>query len=187
MTSHGWLAARTDIIRDDSWFGVHLQPDLSTRWEEFTLARGVAAALTTSRAWDAGTGVTPHQHILPMILGPMGWLVVAQDKNPETLGLPHHPNVVRVVGNMTKPYFANESFDAIFCISTLEHMEPEQRVEFLVQANRTLKRGGILCLTMDELDPRWFVKILDTFDCGEYVDTDTHLSPRVSYVIARKG
>jgi 2-polyprenyl-3-methyl-5-hydroxy-6-metoxy-1,4-benzoquinol methylase len=188
MTGYGWLNRRDDIVRDDSWFGVHLQATLPTRWEEFDFAWTVAKGLPVGRALDAGTGVTWYQHILPMILGPMGWRVTAIDSDPVTLEMPSHPNVERYHQNMLQTPFDSASFDAVFCISTLEHIGGAERETFLREADRLLKPGGTLCLTMDELDPAWFVERLNGYDCGKEVPRGgPMLCPAVSYLVARKN
>jgi ubiquinone/menaquinone biosynthesis C-methylase UbiE len=184
--SSGWLSVRDDIVRDDSWFGVHLQPDLPTRWEEFDLARTFAKQLKPGRAWDAGTGVTANQHILPMILAGMGWDVVASDIDPRTLEMPSHPNVTREVGDLTYPPYPDSSFDAVFCISTLEHLRDSDREMFMKQADRVLKPGGVICITADELAPAWLLGRLPGYHHGERVADGVDLSPAVSFVLAQK-
>lgn len=48
--------------------------------------------------------------------------------------------------------YKNGMFDKIFCISALEHMTDEKKLEALKEFNRTLKKSGMVILTLDYPD-----------------------------------
>jgi SAM-dependent methyltransferase len=58
-----------------------------------------------------------------------------------------HGPVRFLPGDMTKTDFPNERFDAITCLSVLEHGVPIK--PFLVEAARLLKPGGVLVISTD--------------------------------------
>ena len=74
--------------------------------------------------------------------------VFALDKNEELLAnTMSHPRVKKVIGDAIKTRFDNDFFDAIACVSALEHM-PNWRA-CIREMHRLLKPGGMAFVTMD--------------------------------------
>ena len=187
MSCFGWLAHNPTLTRD-SLEGVEFQSDLPTRWEEFAFVRDVLKTQTPGICYDAGSGYTPHQHVLPYILSRLGWTVIAVDANPATLDMPADPNVRRFCGDMTRTSAPAEAFDAILCISTLEHCTPEIQIAFMEEAARLCRPDGVLIVTTDQSQPRALAALFfNYFDVGEpSPDYGEHLDPKVSYLIGRR-
>lgn len=182
--SYGWLAKDTSIERNDSWFGVPLQHDLPTRWEEFTFAREQAAERFSGYAIDAGSGANPQQHILPLILERLGWNIVAIDKDPRSAKMPSGDRLERVVADMRLMPIVGAWADAIFSISVLEHVSESDRREFVAEAARVADVGALLVVTADQLQPAELTALFaNDFDVGDEIPFDgEHLSPKVSFV-----
>jgi SAM-dependent methyltransferase len=115
------------------------------RWEyPWALARaGLAAG---SRVLDAGSG----DSIFPVYLAKHGYDVTAVDLAfTGTLGALHGVEVDYVRADLTALPQADASFDAVFCISVIEHL-PEARIPIAMQEmRRVLRPGGRLLLTTD--------------------------------------
>lgn len=70
--------------------------------------------------------------------------------------------VERACADLRSLPYADGVFDRIFCISVLEHLQPDARIEALSSMSRTLKAGGKIVLTFDvpNLDPGLVTNIL---------------------------
>ena len=83
-----------------------------------------------------------------------------------------------IKGDLLKQPFADESFDRIFCISTLEHLSSEGILKAAVEFRRVLKPGGLLISTVDcagnGLSWREFIK---TSGLSLYGETDFDRAP----------
>jgi SAM-dependent methyltransferase len=123
--------------------GAYLHP--SKRWE-YPWALEQARLAPGSRILDAGAGAS----IFPVYLAREGHRVTALDLDARrALGGGHGVVVPYVRGDLTALPFADESFDAVFCISVVEHL-PEQAVPAaLRELRRALRPGGKLLLTTD--------------------------------------
>jgi len=63
-----------------------------------------------------------------------------------------HPKVEKIIGDAADTSFADDSFDAIVCVSALEHMSDWQDV--IQEMYRLLKVGGMAFVTLDiSVDP----------------------------------
>lgn len=164
--SYGWLAPRPDIQRDESWFGMYLQPSLETRWEEFTFTRdalrvywSVDETEAPPTLLDMGCGFEPGVHIMPEIAASEGWQVEAIDKldapGPTHLWSQNkpHPLIRRRILDMRQTDYPDAHFDAVLSISVLEHVSPADRAATFAEARRVLRPGGKLIVTMDGLLP----------------------------------
>ena len=121
-----------------------------TRVEEYTFVRDEVKELEPGVALDAATGYVPGWHVLPYILVEMGWEVDTVDFDERTLDMPEHPKISRMVSNITDlSFYHNEYFDLVTCISTLEHMNPEDQIKATKELLRVLRSGGMLILTAD--------------------------------------
>src|SRR5215218_7390360 len=129
----------------------------SRRWEYPFVAQRVMEKAAENpaehvRVLDAGSGVTYFPYYLCANLPRVE--VVCYDSNPS-----YHPmfaavnaanptaKVKFVEGMLQKMPFEAESFDAVCCISVLEHTNNYS--EILDEFNRVLKPGGLMVLTFD--------------------------------------
>lgn len=190
-TRHGWLARNpaapavlANVVFDGSY---------PTRREEYGFLHD--ALKTLAERWDqlsaldAGCGYNPAIHVAPYIAGNLGLWVEAIDTDLAHLAMQFHPNIRRTFGSLAATPFQDGTFDVVYSISTLEHCPPLVQQRFIVEAFRLLKPGGYLLLTMDEIEPDVLAGMFaPLFDVGEErpFDPDDMLSPRVSYLIARK-
>ncbi|HET7321899.1 MAG TPA: class I SAM-dependent methyltransferase [Longimicrobiaceae bacterium] len=115
------------------------------RWE-YPWALERADLEPGSRVLDAGSG----DSIFPIYLARHGYRVTAVDLAfSGTLDALHGVDVDYVRADLTSLPQPDESFDAVFCISVIEHL-PEGRIPFAMQQmRRVLKPGGRLLLTTD--------------------------------------
>jgi 2-polyprenyl-3-methyl-5-hydroxy-6-metoxy-1,4-benzoquinol methylase len=183
--SYGWLKQEPGLPPHIN--GVAFDPAMTTRREEFTLVHRLSQSVMPGRCLDAGSGITPHQHVMPLILANDGWRTVATDINPISLDMPAHPLVERRVMDMTDmSELPDAHFDLVVSVSVLEHLADEDRVSFAAEAARLCKPGGLLCVTADEYDglPDLF---RENFNIGGELDVaGNQLSPRVYCVIGRR-
>lgn len=139
----------SDFIR--SWVRDPLH-QWSRRWEYPYVYSHLASALNgPARILDAGSGVTffpyflSHQH--------PGWSIVACDYDVrfaeafQRIPKPESSEVSFVAGDLRALPFADASFDAIYCISVLEHTGEYPQI--LNEFYRILKPSGRLILTFD--------------------------------------
>lgn len=99
-----------------------------------------------ARVLDAGCG----DSIFPVYLAKQGYHVTALDLEfTGTLGELHDVPIEYVHGNLTALPQENETFDAVFCISVIEHLPEEQIPGAMQEIRRVLRRGGKLLLTTD--------------------------------------
>lgn len=165
----GWLR------RDDSlsWTinGVAVDPATRTRREEYTFA---AERCIGNLVLDAASGYVPTWHELPAILTrkQAGRMVVALDMDPRSLDMPQSPAVLRLLGDIERLPFADQSFDCTCCISTLEHLSLPQQQRALKEMIRVTSRR--LILTADEAG--WLPALFDQEVAGP---ADGGLSPEV--------
>jgi SAM-dependent methyltransferase len=121
--------------------GFYLHP--SKRWE-YPWALERAPLAVGSRVLDVGCGAS----IFPLFLANSGHRVVACD-----LQVPARPagcpNLSYLRGDLTALPLASGTFDAVFCISVIEHLQPERIATALAELRRVLRPGGLLLLTTD--------------------------------------
>lgn len=123
--------------------GSYLHP--SKRWE-YPWALERAALTPGSRILDAGCGAS----IFPVYLARHGHRVSALDlETADRLGGAHGVQVGYIRGDLTALPLASGSFDAVFCVSVVEHL-PEKRIPAAIaELRRVLRPGGRLLLTTD--------------------------------------
>jgi SAM-dependent methyltransferase len=121
--------------------GFYLHP--SKQWE-YPWALENAGLGLDSRVLDVGCGAS----ILPVYLDRLGHRVVACDIDLDW----------DLVGQTPIPYlkadllnlpFENAQFEAVFCISVIEHLARDRMVGALWELHRVLRPGGRLLLTTD--------------------------------------
>lgn len=117
----------------------------SKRWE-YPWALQQSAPAPGVRVLDAGCGGS----IFPMLLSCLGLEVFAFDLHPVS-GLAGHEgaHVHYATAGLTSLPFRQDSFDAIFCISVLEHLDIPSMHRALQELRRVLRPGGRLLLTTD--------------------------------------
>ncbi len=122
-------------VEDDHWW---------YRSTRALLAEKLGPRLPTGgRFLDAGSGT-----------GATGsWLaefgaVVASDYEPVALELyaERHCAAGRVVADMMRLPFANDSFDAVLCVTVLYHSAISSPAEAVAEMARVVKPGGVVCL-----------------------------------------
>lgn len=129
------LSAREDVS--------YLHP--SKRWE-YPWALERAGLRPGLRVLDAGCGAS----VFPVYLAGLGLDVAALDLAPPAgLAALHGLNYLSVKGNLGCLPFAEGVFDAVFCISVIEHLPPESIAVAMAELRRVLAPGGKLLLTTD--------------------------------------
>ncbi len=118
------------------------------RWE-YPWALERAALQPASRVLDVGAG----DSIFPVYLARQGHRVTAIDLHMDgSLGERHGVEVEYVRSDMTRLPLPDAAFDAVFCISVIEHLpEPEVR-KALAELRRVVRPGAPLLLTTDFYD-----------------------------------
>ncbi|MEX2570206.1 MAG: class I SAM-dependent methyltransferase [Gemmatimonadota bacterium] len=129
------LLAREDVS--------YLHP--GKRWE-YPWALSRAELPAGSRVLDAGAG----DSIFSVYLAKRGHRVTAVDLSfAGTLGELHHVPIEYVRADLTDLPQPSASFDAVFCISVIEHLSEEQVPKAMAELRRVLRPGGKLLLTTD--------------------------------------
>lgn len=123
--------------------GFYLHP--SKRWE-YPWALERAGLSKCRHVLDVGCGAS----IFPLFLVRRGVAVTAMDPFlPESLRMPADPCPAYVRGRMQQLPFRSRAFDAVFCISVIEHLPVSDMHAALEEMARVLKPGGRLLLTTD--------------------------------------
>jgi ubiquinone/menaquinone biosynthesis C-methylase UbiE len=73
---------------------------------------------------------------------------VADDSGPHDVSS-ELKKMTRVRADITKLPYSDETFDRVFCISTVEHLTDEDAGRALSEFRRVLKRGGLAVITFD--------------------------------------
>lgn len=117
----------------------------SKRWE-YPWALERARLTLDSRVLDAGCGAS----IFPVYLSELGYQVTAVDRQlPEGLTACHGVAIDYVRSDITVLPFEDRSFDAVFCISVIEHLGHEGMRTALQELRRVAKPGARLLITTD--------------------------------------
>lgn len=190
----GWLSKNLELPANNHGiiiprWSVKEQAPFPTRTEEFWFIAAALEEAPRGRVLDAGTGFNPEIHLLPYILGNMGFPVTALDRNPETRHMPRHRQVHRLVGDMLALPHPDATFQYWVCVSTLEHLPMPAVERALVEMYRVLAPGGTALLTTDETDPALLAQWFQAFgmDSGAVQPLQgAPLTPRVSWAIATK-
>jgi SAM-dependent methyltransferase len=117
----------------------------SKRWEyPWALARAQLAP--GSCVLDAGCGAS----IFPVYLAKQQQHVVGADLTvPTGLADLHGVPIDYVVAGLTNLPFGDKKFDAVFCISVIEHLGYEGIPQALAELRRVIRPGGRLMITTD--------------------------------------
>lgn len=121
--------------------GFYLHP--SKQWE-YPWALENAALRLNSRVLDVGCGAS----ILPVYLDRLGHRVVACDIDLDWDLVGQTP-IPYVKADLTNLPFESAQFEAVFCISVIEHLPRDQMNAALSELQRVLRPGGRLLLTTD--------------------------------------
>lgn len=127
----------------------------SRQWEYPFMAEAIAAIAAEATGplavLDAGAGMTFFPHYL--LEKHPSLSVDCCDIDASLTGLyaevaKHHPRHPRFqVADMTRLPYADQSFDAVYCVSVLEHIPARETV--MREFSRVLKPGGKLVLSFD--------------------------------------
>lgn len=121
--------------------GFYLHP--SKQWE-YPWALETAGLGLNSRVLDVGCGAS----ILPVYLDRLGHRVIACDIDLDWDLVGQTP-IPYLKADLTALPFDNEQFEAVFCISVIEHLARDRMVPALWEMHRVLRSGGRLLLTTD--------------------------------------
>jgi SAM-dependent methyltransferase len=153
-----FLARHAQAMRD---YGAHWGDDPLKLWSRrfeypFVYQRVVSFGQEEPnrplRVMDAGSGVTYFPYLVCETLPRASFVCVDNDKSYHrqfeeiNKGTPHK-RVVFVEASLQKLPQDDKSFDAICCISVLEHTD--RYAEILREFRRVLRPGGLLVLTFD--------------------------------------
>lgn len=191
----GWLYKDLTLPPDNHGvfvprWSVFEQAEFPTRTEEYGFVTHVLERERRGVVLDAGAGFNRDIHLLPLMLGNMGFRVHALDTHPEVVHMPPHWNVFWSHGDMRFTILPDACVDYWICVSVLEHVDKLVRGQAFTEARRVLKPSGHVLLTTDETPPQevneWLA--LAGFVVGTAEDGVTSdLSPKVTWAIARKG
>jgi SAM-dependent methyltransferase len=118
------------------------------RWRRTTRASGSPTLV------DVGSGLS----FLPPYLNERGWRVHCCDNDPNLVPYFRDGGPSSVchfaLSNLTAAGFKDAAFDAVVCLSVLEHVSMQHRREALAELLRVLRPGGQMIVTYDiALDP----------------------------------
>ena len=117
----------------------------SKRWE-YPWALDRACLAPGSRVLDAGCGAS----IFPVFLAKLEHQVSAVDLEvPEGLDRAHGVTIDYRRAGLTELPFPDRHFDAVFCISVIEHLGHQGVPHALQELRRVVRPGGRLLLTTD--------------------------------------
>jgi SAM-dependent methyltransferase len=117
----------------------------SKEWE-YPWALSRAECMPGNRVLDAGCGAS----IFPVYLASQGLEVFGLDCDPAPrLDLFHKVRVGYLQSDLTALPFVSGSFDTVFLISVIEHLEPRKADRAMLELARILNKGGRLLLTTD--------------------------------------
>jgi SAM-dependent methyltransferase len=180
---YGWLSKR-DLPPEVN--GIPLDPDLTTRREEYTLVYETAKDLPPGLAVDVGCGYTPERHIAAPILASLDWAVRAIDSNPRVLEMPPHRFIAWQQKDFTTALTETPCYTLAVCISVLEHLSKEDQQKAAQNITDSVVDGGTLIVTADEMQPLDLTDLFPAFDFGQRVHCSGHLSPLVAFGVGKK-
>lgn len=122
--------------------GSYLHP--SKRWE-YPWALERAQLSPGDRVLDAGCGAS----VFPVFLARSGFRTAGLDLTEPGPPGGRSLGVGYVRGDLGRLPFAERSFDALFCISVIEHLPEDGATAALAELARVLRPGGRLLLTTD--------------------------------------
>lgn len=135
------LAEMDQLVKQDDMSYLHP----SKRWE-YPWALQRAELAPHSHVLDAGCGAS----IFPIYLAKQGYKVAASDVEvPFGLDRQHGVEVEYVTNYIVEMPFTDEAFDAVFCVSVVEHLHRHQLPDVIQELRRVLRPGGRLLVTTD--------------------------------------
>lgn len=146
-----WAQRHEDVLREAGsgtlWRGVPLD-QWSRRFEYPFCFGGLQGLPPGARILDAGSGFTFFPYLLADDLGARVTCADVADLGDLFEASPYRDRSVEFAsGDLGKLPFGDATFDAVVCVSVLEHMDKPDVV--VAEFRRVLKPGGRLVLTMD--------------------------------------
>jgi SAM-dependent methyltransferase len=123
------------------------------RWEYETTVRLLTNMVEGSRILDAGGGSGYISYILS------DYYNVLYNDRHDAYSQPPAP-LQKIIGSFFTLLTDGPLFDAIACVSVLEHVLPEQRAEWFIKMYELLRPGGVAVLTF-EWHPTEMFDVLD--------------------------
>ena len=159
-----------------------------TRYAEYSKMVEAFEGREPGYVLDAATGYVQRWHIAPYLLALLGWEVFTIDIDQRTMDMEPAEGVERTIGNMVDVPKPDATFDAIVCISTLEHIHPDEQARFAAEAARLAKPGALLFVTMDASNPTRLPELFsEHFDIGELQPEPTERTqPNVAYAVGER-
>lgn len=192
----GWLYKDLTIQADNHGvfvprYSIFEQAPFPTRTEEYKWVSRTLEFEWRGVVFDMGCGFNRDIHLLPYILGNMGFRVHALDPQLNRPGfpMPTHWNVFWSNESMDRTGWPAECADYWLSVSVMEHVDLITRDATFKEAKRLLKPGGHVLLTTDEMPPAEVNEWLSQagFETGEvWNGVESDLTPRVAWAIARK-
>ncbi len=191
---YGWL--RYDPSLADEIAGHYIpRVETKTRVEEYHFVRNNVIMRQPKRVLDAAAGYVSDWHKLPLIIADSipNVLVDAYDMNEQSLDMPEHDRVTRTIGQIEDLHIANNLYDCILCISTLEHVAPDVARKFIEEAARVARPNAMIILTADNyvgVSPEYLRDLLSPhFHIGRSDDNEDQTQfpggKRVAYAIGK--
>lgn len=132
---------------------------------EYAWASSLTSSLENARIIDLGVGLpsqyTWYKYVVE-ILKPLYYVGIDCDSRIKD-EIIKEKNYEITYMNMASLSYADNSFDAAYCISTFEHIPYNDFIKSIQEVHRTLKPGGLLIVTLDE---EWDRHQPSTYDNG---------------------
>jgi SAM-dependent methyltransferase len=147
-----WLAERRAVVERDYAGDA---PTYDAGYDPVTPVHGrlvdrvIASVAPSGSLLDAACGTGPYFAAIEAA----GRRVVGADQSAGMLAVARekHPNVPLEHVGLQELAFERE-FDAVMCIDAMEHVPPEEWPTVLANLHRAVRVGGLLYLTVEEVD-----------------------------------
>ncbi len=108
-----------------------------------------ARRLAISRVLDVGSGPSPFPAILSAVFRSAVWSVDRDPQVVEAMRVLAPSGCSYEVSDMSSLPFDGRSFDAVTCVSVLEHVPRSEGVQAIAEMLRVVKENGVVIITVD--------------------------------------